>query len=231
MNELRTPWQRRILGLTVTHPAVQRLADAVEQYAKGMMEGDSRRKLVIVGECGNGKTRVLECLWRWHRSIPISRWPRCNHDAGNDGFSCELAEWPSAVDAVMRTGEDGRWQDMLQCGFLLLDDIGREVDKFKSGQHTMHLATLLGARQGLWTVVTTNVPASRWHKQWDQRVTDRLFRDSRIFDLGDCPSFAFAAPPAPRVGRRQESKATEDQMRQWAVELAHLRESRASIPA
>ena len=225
MNELRTPWQRRILALEVTHPAVQKLADVVESYAAGMMDADTRRKLVIIGECGNGKTHVLECLWRWHRSIPISRWPRSNHDTGNDGFSCELAEWPSTVDSVIRDGEDGRWQDLRQCGLLLLDDIGREVDQYKAGMHTMHLATLLGARQGLWTVVTTNIPASRWHKHWDQRVADRLFRDSRIVDLGDCPSFAFTSKPAAKAERQESKPVSDERLREWANQFAALRQN------
>lgn len=224
MTTLRTPWQRRILALQATHPSIQRMADATEAYAAGMMSGDHRKRLVIIGGPGNGKTHVLECLWLWHRSIPVSRWPRGNKDGNTDGFACEFVDWPGLCRRAQKDGEDGQWLDAQQCGLLLLDDIGSEVDGFKSGEPTTLLRALLGARQQRWTVVTTNIPVANWRRSWDERVADRLFRDSRIVDLGDCPSFAFTSKPAQKQEREESKPVSDERLREWAQEFAQLRQ-------
>lgn len=220
---LKTPWQRRVLGLIPTHPAVQLMATAAELYAAGMLSGDARHRLVIIGGPGNGKTTILERLWHWHRTVPIARWPRENRDGETDGFSCQMHDWPELCHRAMKDEDDWRWSEARQCGLLLLDDVGSEADKYKSGEPTTLLGGLLGVRKNRWTVITTNVPVANWRKVWDQRVADRLFRDSRIVDLEDCPSFAFTEPPKTKAPAEEKKLATDEQLKTWAKQLAELR--------
>ena len=220
---LATSWQRRILGLLVTHPQIQAMATHVERWCAGMLAGTGARRMVIVGGSGNGKTHVLRALWTWHREIPQSRWQPTCRDTDNDGFSCQLFDWPTLYRAGAKLGQESRWEDAINCGLLLLDDLGAEVDGFRSGEPTGLLRHLVGCRERQWTVVTTNIPQSNWAKVWDERVSDRLMRNSSIFDLQGAPSFALTVPR--REKKEQNTKlATVEQMADFGQRMKQLRE-------
>jgi DNA replication protein DnaC len=72
---------------------------------------------------------------------------------------------------------------------LVLDDIGTETDRFKSGDATCRLCDLLNRRENKFTVLTTNIPPADWLAHWDARVSDRLLRNSAVV-LIRAPSFA-----------------------------------------
>src|SRR4051812_15897237 len=58
-SNLRTDWQRRNLGLFVTHPKVQEAADACSKLAKAIADYDTSRPLVVLfGNPGCGKTHL-----------------------------------------------------------------------------------------------------------------------------------------------------------------------------
>ena len=225
---LASSWQRRILGMFVTHPAVQEMATRVEKWCAGMLAGTGKRRLVIIGGSGSGKTHVLRALWTWHREIPQSRWQPTCRDADNDGFSCQLFDWPTLYRAGAKLGTESRWEDANNCGLLLLDDIGSEVDGFKSGEPTGLLRALIGSRDRQWTVCTTNIPQANWPRLWDERIADRLMRNSCIFDLQGAPSFAFTG--ARKVERpKQTTPATAEQMAEFGRRIKALRE-KLTIP-
>ena len=74
---------------------------------------------------------------------------------------------------------------------LIVDDIGAESDRFKSGKSTDALAYLLTRRQGRgFTMLTTNIAPTAWASRWDARVEDRLLRKSTVVDMSECPSWA-----------------------------------------
>jgi len=70
---------------------------------------------------------------------------------------------------------------------LLLDDVGAEVDRYKSGEPTERLRALLDARAGHFTVISTNLPPAMWSIRYDARVEDRMLRNSIIVDLHNVP--------------------------------------------
>lgn len=226
MSTLNSNWQRRYLRLAVTSQIVQHLGDSCERFCRAMLNGKGRHHLVIVGPSGCGKSTVLHRLWSWFRTIPQSMWDKGQRNKNNDGFSADIVDWPTLVRDVVRHGEGEMFADAHCTGLLLLDDLGAEEDKFRSGEPTTILRTLLGLRDGMWTVITSNVPPTKWHTVWDDRVADRLLRDSIVVDMSGCPSFA-SVDIRPEPEDREQTpapKATPEQMADWARRIAELRD-------
>jgi DNA replication protein DnaC len=64
-----------------------------------------------------------------------------------------------------------------------LDDIGAEVDEFKSGKATERLASLLEHRMHKYTLFTTNIDRKQWSIRWDKRVASRLHHKTLVVTL------------------------------------------------
>ena len=79
--------------------------------------------------------------------------------------------------------------DACRADFLVIDDIGAESDRYKSGEAIDKLCQILSRREGMFTVVTTNVEPSNWSALLDARVADRLLRKSVVVDMFEVPSF------------------------------------------
>ena len=171
------------------HPKVQTTADVVEKWAANVVKRhQERRHLIIVGDFGIGKTRIAERLLEWIRAVRVKLWPRYWPKVPK----VEFVEFGAV--AFLETGEFKNWladQSDLNHGtdILFLEDIGAEVDRFKSGEPTERLREIFNAFKGKWMVVTTNVPVDHWEARWDGRVMDRMFRNSVIADMSTVPSF------------------------------------------
>lgn len=83
------------------------------------------------------------------------------------------------------------FKEACECDILLLDDVGSEVDKFKTNEPKERLRKLLGEREKKSTMISTNVPVREWANVWDSRVEDRLFRNGAlVFDMAGIPRFS-----------------------------------------
>lgn len=109
-------------------------------------------------------------------------WPR--------PISVSFFDW-SSIALYDREDQDQSFLEAHECDVLLLDDIGTEIDKFKTREPVERLRQLLGAREGKYDLITTNIPVEKWAKVWDNRVDDRLLRgNSRFVDLAGVPRFS-----------------------------------------
>lgn len=141
--------------------------------------------MILAGETGVSKTHTLKrimALFRsWGMSIWMRGWGHCP--------SIQFIEW-SSIATQDSKDHDFLFEDACECDILLLDDLGSEIDKFKSNEPIERLRFLLGRREKKITAITTNVPVSMWPQKWDQRVNDRLFRgNSTVVDLFGVPSY------------------------------------------
>lgn len=75
---------------------------------------------------------------------------------------------------------------------VVVDDIGSEVDRFKTGANIERLCMLLNRRAGKFTIITTNHAPETWHQVWDARVSDRLLRNSEVVRM-KCSSYSTVA--------------------------------------
>lgn len=95
--------------------------------------------------------------------------------------------WPRISDSFYK-GEFGIVDDMLETDLLFLDDLGAERDPKLLAQDK--LCQVLSKRERKHTVVTTNIQPQHWIERWEERIADRLLRNSVVIDLTEVPSFA-----------------------------------------
>lgn len=187
---LPDPWQAKWLQLRNTHPAILEASNAVHAFGFDWFKRKRARRLVLAGRSGCGKTQLAKALYTWATSASMLAyqkrfWP----SPPGVGFLL----WQEVCDRL----EDSRSSmvellaDAVAEPLLLVDDIGAESDRFKSGKGVDALGYLLTRRQDSgFTMLTTNIPPDEWHSRWDERVRDRLLRESTVVDMSECPSWS-----------------------------------------
>lgn len=194
---LATPWQRKWLNLDVTRPQIQDAANIVEKWAARFARNKKdTRLLVIVGDYGVGKTEIAEHLKRWSKAVRSTIWgmgwttpPRIEFvEFGKVAF-LETAEFRNWLEGHNTPGHE--------TDLMFLEDIGAEVDKFRSGEPTERLREIFNDMKNRFMVVTTNVPSAQWETRWDGRIMDRLMRHSEIIEMTGVPSYQQARMPYP----------------------------------
>lgn len=172
-----------------TDPEIQKMATAVEQWANRFSEQALDRKhLIICGRSGTGKTMVARRLRHWVESV---RGDLCMKFRWSHDPSSEWAEFSDLCQ--LESAEFKRWLDDRQdARVLFLEDIGAETDAFKSSEPAERLRRILNAFEHRWLVITTNVSPDedQWKTRWDDRVADRLLRNSKIVRLKNTPRFS-----------------------------------------
>lgn len=141
----------------------------------------------MIGEAGTAKTHCLRRIAKYLNAASFLAWERGYWPRP---FSVSYIDW-SDIAFQDREDEDMTFREALDCDVLLLDDIGTEVDKFKTGEAKERLRILLSTREPKWSAISTNIQISKWAEFWDQRVEDRLLRgNARPFTLDGVPTFA-----------------------------------------
>ncbi len=191
-NQLRTAWQRRWLGLEVTHPRVQALADAAERLcARWFAQApEPTRLLVAMGNPGCGKTHCARKVYQWARQTAFTAWEGGHWSQVPDAL---FLHWPTVCDDF-KNGHFTAFDDWCRVTLLILDDAGAEHDPSKMA--AAKLCQLLTRRARLWTFLTTNLQPDTWETGFDARIADRLLRHSQLCDLTPVPSYATHPHPA-----------------------------------
>ena len=177
------------------HPDVQGAADKAEAWVRRFCAAaPDGRHLVLCGQSGVGKTHIMGRLHTFLEGVRMSLWPTA---AWNRPPSVHLVDFGK----ICRLDDDEwvRWMgDWVTSAFcptghpldaLFLDDIGSEVDRYKSGEPALRLAEIWNEMRSRWLVTATNVPVAAWTERWGVRVSDRLFRNSVIADMSAVPSW------------------------------------------
>lgn len=187
-NPLITPWQRKWLKLDVWNDGVQTMADAVEKFARGWYSNNksSPKLLVIVGRTGCGKTHCLRAMASWARFASVSAWEAAMWP---EPPSVHFCSWPELCEDFARDPKLDLIGDLVQQKLLALDDVGAEIDRWKTGEMNVKLQIALDRRSKLWTAITTNIEPSGWASRWDERIADRLLRNSMVCDVSKVGSY------------------------------------------
>lgn len=116
-------------------------------------------------------------LWRagkWHKVPRISKWdwPRIVEDENGE-------IWEEALNGI---------NGIASSDIVVLDDVGAEVDRFKSELNKGRLRSALNACEKKWLLMNTNIDKSEWSAQFGMRGADRL-RASHYLDMTGVPSY------------------------------------------
>lgn len=165
-----------------THPDVELIARAASDWIDDVIADMPPRWLSLMGNAGTGKTYVAKQLWAMVKSA--KPWNPMSAD-----YCPRFVYWPAFVERLREGNSYNELRDMQAWPYLFLDDIGSERDT--TGFAAEKLMTLLGCRQGRWTVLTSNLTLSRM-AQLESRMASRLVRDGSVAVSISAPDYALS---------------------------------------
>jgi len=78
--------------------------------------------------------------------------------------------------------------DAMDSDLLIVDDIGAENDPWKICADK--LCQVMSRREKRFTVITTNIQPAQWAQVFDDRINDRLLRNSVVVDISNVKSYS-----------------------------------------
>lgn len=184
-------WRAFHLGLdSGQHPKVEKLARTAEWFAKAYLEDDRANgdSLCLAGNTGCGKTHAARRIHAYVHARQISAWASGKFGPVNHLGAPAFLRWEKVAEVT-----DSEWDEIIAgevrpSRLVILDDIGADTDRFKSGVPARRLKEVLDAAEGKWLLVTTNIQRTNWKAHFGQRVADRLSR-CRYLGLFEVPSY------------------------------------------
>jgi len=190
-----SPYTAEIVQLVTQAEKWGRDCMACRQLELGGLKA-TPKLLVICGNNGTGKSKTLRGLFDYFRACRMEAWGRGFWKLGPPDV--KLADWSRWATLPLTEADGGRplFEDLFDPDVLLLDDVGVDTDRFRSGEALVNLTTLLTRREGKWTALTTNYLPETWvgtdaaPGRFGKRVGDRLYRDSVIVAIRSTKSWA-----------------------------------------
>lgn len=142
--------------------------------------------MAISGSSGTGKTTVARALYRFSEA----HGPDIQIAHGLNHWSSIMLKWPSVAEADDESDFREVEAKISESTFVVLDDIGSEIDRFKTGSPAARLTRILSLieERRKWSVITTNFDRKKLVDSYDSRTADRL-RAYNWMELGDIPSY------------------------------------------
>jgi DNA replication protein DnaC len=162
-------WERWLKLKTYSDPVLIEAVEKCAEFALQFKAECSPRWITILGNTGTGKTHCARRLWN-HLSARLD-WRTCD-------FNQREIYWPKFVSELRSGDAFENFRDMWKWPVLFLDDICAERDT--TGFTSEQLNTLLGCREGKWTIITSN---KLLHQiaELEPRIADRMIRRPNIF--------------------------------------------------
>jgi hypothetical protein len=203
LNETNADIWARVMKLDLTHhPRVRRLAAWAGYFVRRTLRNDRSGGtwLVLEGPTGTGKTMVgrfcvrafndfaFDCILAGKAKWPQGKKPRA-----------ELVSWSRfCLQSELHGDGPSRIDDARDNDVVVLDDVGAEADRFRSGSSKAMLRDFLEACERKWLLISTNIPKADWLEAFGARVADRMDAAKR-FDTDGIPSYR---PKLNREGAR-----------------------------
>lgn len=184
-------WRAFHLGMDEGHhPKARSLALNAEWFAKAYLENDRTNgdSLCIAGNTGCGKTHAARRIWQYVHARQIAAWAAGKFGPVDHIGAPAFMRWDKVAEVT-----DAEWVEIIASEvkpsrLVILDDIGADTDRFKSGVPARRLKEVLDAAEGKWLLVTTNIARPDFKNHFGQRVADRLTR-CRYLGLFEVPSY------------------------------------------
>jgi DNA replication protein DnaC len=177
--------------MKITHPQLNQARASLFNFCAAYSKQPScGRTVILYGENGSGKTRLIKQVCRW-ASLTAQFMPMVNRpDLGDQtGLAYSLFyHWPSVVDEFQKRQDIGAVDELMDCSLAVVDDIGAEHDPSGFGREQLYL--LLSRREYKWNLFTTNFAPAEWDNKFERRIASRLFRNAEHIDLSMVPDFS-----------------------------------------
>lgn len=183
-------WVNRRLGWRSYHHKHELAAIQIHDFLMDWVSNQKKMRVItLTGDTGVGKTFIARKMYRW--ALKAGCWGYQNEFWKHDIPGAWMVYWP---DVMAKRSDGAAWDDLLtdltEHSLLILDDVGRESDRYKSGENIQAFLSILSARINRWTVITTNKRPERFASDWDPAVEDRLYRyGGQVADLFGVDSF------------------------------------------
>jgi len=161
------------------------LVGGCARYLMAFKDGLKPRWISILGNSGTGKTHCARRIWDYSRRRNSEQWSKTE-------FVADEAYWPAFVSELRAGMGYEQLRDMQRWPVLFLDDICAERDT--TGFASEQLNTLLGCREGKWTILTSNLSLGQIGKI-DPRMADRMIRHPNILIDVNTQSHALRTRP------------------------------------
>lgn len=183
MNRIR----ERILTIDETNPRVKAMAEDTMLWLCRLTanQKEARRINVVCGPNGIGKTHMLKACYKFVRAHSVDLW--ANHLWSKPPRTSYFA-WTTISKAEDRESFASIMDEIQSSHAIFIDDIGADVDRFKSGMPNQQLTETLNAVDNRWLMITTNIPKPSWETMFGPRNADRLYK-STYFDGRGIPSY------------------------------------------
>lgn len=187
----REKWMAKWLPMEITHPDLNTARESLCTYCAELAASPARgRTLVIFGENGSGKTKLVKQVADWMKHY-AAYMPLVNRPDLEDsqGVAWQIyANWPTVIDEFQKRKEIAIVDDMMIASLVVLDDIGAEHDPSGYGKGQLYM--VLTRREFKWNLITTNFPPKEWYEKFERRIASRLFRNAEHIDLSKVPDFS-----------------------------------------
>ena len=183
-------WRRTVLGIQESHhPKVKLAAECAEKFIRSCLRDirDGGTWFAVSGQTGCGKTHLAKRLANYYDTRIIDAWHRGWIPDDNVSSSVFL-DWPKVASAKDWVFDDICENELWDARFVIIDDIGAESDRYKSGEPATRLLRVLNRLEKKWLFVTTNVAPSAWRETFDQRIADRLLGGAYV-SMFEVPSW------------------------------------------
>lgn len=186
VSPLQTAWQRKWLDLEST-AEIQLMANDVTEWGKRFFDRASikPRHFMLCGQPGTGKTHTARKIYQWAKRMAIPAW-----EAGKWPHPPRvvLFEWAKVVFESNENFKDWLFR-VDDCDAIFIEDIGAEIDRFKTGEPAERFREVMNEFKDRWLFLTSNVMPEHWASHWDDRIADRLLRNSTVFTLRNTARF------------------------------------------
>lgn len=180
-------FRAQVLGLDETHhPKVLEMAKWIEQWTKAAASNKASvgRWVAIAGAPGCGKSHAARRAGEFLRTHNVELWRARYYPTPP---SIRFATWSRVVGLGPLSWGDFQ-EEVRTAKIVILDDVGSEVDRFKSGEPTERLRSTLESCERKWLAITTNIPRALWSDQFDHRVASRL-EQANTLDMAGVPDY------------------------------------------